>query len=57
MRHLRQSGQPEIDLFWDSGFSEFRLSLDAEMKRLQSEGIGSKRKQAEILTEADENLL
>ena len=57
MRHLRQSGQPEIDFFKDLAFSEFRLSLDAEMKRLQSEGIGSKRKQAEILSEAEENLL
>lgn len=57
MRHLRHSGQPAIDFFRDPAFSEFRLSLDAEMKRLQSNGIGSKRKQAEILTEAEEDLL
>ena len=30
--------------------------LDAEMKRLQSAGVGSKKRQAEVLTE-DEELL
>ena len=31
--------------------------LDAKMKRLQSAGVGSKKKQAEVLTEEDEELL
>ena len=31
--------------------------LDAEMKRLQSAGVGSKKRQAEVLTEEDEELL
>ena len=39
-----------LTFFTDSDFSEFKATLDAEMKRLQSEGIGSKKKQAEVLT-------
>ena len=57
MRHLRQSGKPEIDFFKERRFSEFRASLDAEMKRLQGEGYGSTKKQAEVLREEDENRL
>ena len=30
-----------IDIFKDPGFSQFRMVLDAEMKRLQSAGIGA----------------
>ncbi len=56
MRHLRWAGMPETDLFCDAEIAEFRASLDAEMKRLQSQGVGSKRKQAEVLTESDEQL-
>ncbi len=56
MRHLRWNGQPSIDFFSDSDFTNFKASLDAEMKRLQSEGVGSKKRQAEVLTE-DEDLL
>ena len=47
MRHLRLTGNPQIDFFRDPEFSGFRASLDAEMKRLQGEGVGSKRKQAD----------
>ena len=57
MRHLRWNGQPSIDFFTDSDFSEFKATLDAEMKPLQSEGIGSKKKQAEVLPQDDEELL
>ena len=57
MRYLRQSGMPEVDFFKDPSFSEFRASLDAEMKRLQGEGYGSTKKQAEVLTEEEENSL
>ena len=35
MREVRQSGKPQLDLFKDPEFSDFRASLDAEMKRLQ----------------------
>ncbi len=42
MRHLRQNcGRPDIDFFSDHEFADFRASLDAEMKRLQSAGVGS----------------
>ena len=57
MRFLRQNGRPEIDFFKNDSFLEYRTSLDAEMKRLQSTGLGSKRKQAEPLTLAEEEQL
>ena len=57
MRHLRWSGQPELDIFKDAEFCDFRGTLDAEMKRLQEQGVGSVKRQAEILTEADEETL
>ncbi len=41
----------------DSGFSQFKASLDAEMKRLQSNGKGSKKRQVEALTIEEEELL
>ena len=41
MRYLRTNGLPHIDIFKDSGFSQFRMVLDSEMKRLQSAGIGA----------------
>ena len=44
MRYLRWNGKPQLDLFKDSDFTDFRASLDSEMKRLQSEGVGSKQK-------------
>ena len=47
MRHLPPTGNPQIDFFRDPEFSGFRASLDAEMKRLQEEGVGLKRKQAD----------
>ncbi len=57
MCHLRWNGHPDIDLFCDSDFADFKGTLDAEMKRLQSKGVGSKRRQAEPLTEDEEELL
>ena len=58
MRHIRHNcGRPEIDFFKDPEFSDFHSSLDAEMKRLQSAGVGSVKKQAEPLTlEKEEQL-
>ena len=49
--------RPELDFFKDPTFSEFRASLDAEMKRLQSAGIGSVKKQAKPLTIEEDELL
>ena len=40
----------------DASFEDFRASLDAEMKQLQSTGVGSKQKQAESLTLEEEEL-
>ena len=57
MRHLRQNGKPEIDFFKDPTSSDFRATLDSEMKRIQSKWIGSKKRQAEPLTEEEEEEL
>ena len=57
MRHMRSTTMPGVDFFTDSDISAFRSSLDAEMKRLQSKGLGSGHKQAEPLTEGEEELL
>ena len=40
-------------LFKDASFTQFRASLDGELKWLQSEVIGSRKRQAEIITEED----
>ena len=57
MRHLQNNGQPDLEFFKDSMFASFRMILDAEMKRLQGKGLGSKRKQAEPLSDEDEEKL
>ena len=54
--HLRWNGQ-HVDFFKDTELSEFRASLDAEMKRLQSLGVGATKWQAETLTEDEEEIL
>ena len=56
LRHLRESGH-NIDLFEDSKFTSIRAALDSEMKRISREGIGSKRRQADIITEDEEDAL
>ena len=57
MRHLIGYGHPAIDFFSNQEFCKFRFSLDAEMKRLQSSGKGSNKRQAEPLTPENEELL
>ena len=57
MRHLRWSGHPTIDFFTNRKFADFKKSLDAEMKCLQFKGLGSTKRQAEPLTEADDTKL
>lgn len=57
MRYLRANGQPSIDFFIDPEFCTFKTSLDAEMKRLQTQGLGSKKRQAEEITLDEEDLL
>ena len=56
MCHIRHTGRA-IDCFKDASFCQFRVSLDAELKRLQGEGIGSHKRRAEIITESEENIL
>ena len=48
---------PGMDFYNDAEFSGFISSLNAEMKRLQSKGIGSTQKQAEPLSPQEEELL
>ena len=57
MCYLRENGRPSIDFFKDAEFASFQQTLDAEMKRLKSTGLGSKPKQAEPLSEEDEEKL
>ena len=58
MRHIRHDcGQLEVDFFKDPEFSDFRSSLDTEMKHLQSAGLGYERKQAEPFSLEEEELL
>ena len=44
-------------MFQDTNFSQFRATLDAEMKRLKQTGVGSRARQAEALSDADEDFL
>ncbi len=55
MRHMRWTGKPYFDLFEDEGFTDVRTSLNAEMKTLQGQGIGSKTRQAVVLTESEKS--
>ena len=57
MRHLRWNGRPQVNLFCDCDFHDFRASLNAEMKKLEREGVEAKKRQAEVLTEANEELM
>ncbi len=54
MRHIRQNGRPSTDFFKDPDFAYLRQTLDAEMKRLTAARLASKPRQAEPLTEVDE---
>ena len=54
---LASSSQTEWSEHKDAGFSIFRASLDAEMKPLSRQGIGTNKKQAEVITEKEEELL
>ena len=57
MRHLRWNGHPTIDFFADKEFIDSKNSLNAEMKRLQAKGLGSNKRQAEPITEQEEDTL
>ena len=55
--HVGWKNNPAIDVFKDAEFAEFRRCLDSEMKRLQRTGLASRRRKAEPLTEAEEEIL
>ena len=57
LRHIRQCGSPEIDIFKNTTFANFTATLDSEVKQLRSLAFGSKRHQTEPLTEEDEEIL
>ena len=57
LSHLRWNGRPQVNLFRNWDFHDFRASLDTEMKKLQQKGVGAKKRQAEVLTEANEELM
>ena len=45
-RYLRWNGKPYVAFSNDKAFADFKSSLDAEMKRPQITGIGSKQEQS-----------
>ena len=55
-RHLRGQGK-QVDLLHGAEFASFQASLDGEMKRLQAKGLGSTKRQADIITEEEEDIL
>ena len=57
MRHLRQNGMPDVDFFKEKAYADLRTTLDAEIKRLKLLGIGATKRQADVLTEDEEELL
>ena len=57
MRYIRWKKHTTIDFFADMDFSSFKTSVDAEMKQLQSQGLGSKKCQAEEITCEEEDKL
>ena len=56
VRYLHSNGHPSLDVYKDPLFAEFQMTLDAETKRLQSKGLGSNCKQAEPISEEEEDL-
>ena len=51
------NGTSNIDIYKDSEFADLRVCLDAEMKRLQRAGHGSKTRKAEPFTVEEEEML
>ena len=56
VRYTRCSGR-YIDVLKDLEFHDIRATLDSEMKRLQSKGVGSSKRQAEVITVEEEETL
>ncbi len=56
MRYVREL-HPEVNFFKDTAFTGFRRTMDGEMKRLRSLGLGTKKKRAEPITVDEEATL
>ena len=56
-RYLRETSAPELKIFESPHFKLFQDSLDAEMKRLTVKGLGCEIKQAETITDDEEQLM
>ena len=56
LRWIREM-KPALNLFADAEFAGFRKTLDGEMKRLRSMGLGVQQKRAEPISEGEENQL
>lgn len=56
LRYAREL-KPDLDFFKDREFAGFRLTLDAEMKNLRAQGLGTSPKQAEPITETEQECL
>ena len=52
-----RTSRPSVAFFKDCEFTNFRKTLDGEMKRIQQKGIGVHKRQAEIITEDDKEIL
>ena len=48
---------PDVDFFKEKAYTDLRITLFVEMKRLKLLGIGAMKWQAEVLTEDKEELL
>ncbi len=57
MRYLRWNGCPTIDFFTDVDFLDFKKSLEAEMKHFQSKGLGTNKRRAEPISQAEKGRL
>ena len=56
LRYVREI-TPEMDFFKDPAFSELQKTLDSEMKRLRSRGLGCNPKKADPISVEEEELL
>ena len=56
LRYVREV-KPEINIFKDPQYADFQRTLDAEMNRLRSTGLGVKPKRAEPINMSEESTL
>lgn len=54
---LREEGNSDVDFFSDVEFRFLKNVLDSEMKELRAKGIGTKKKQVELISASEEEVL